>query len=213
MPSNNGTAPITIALGQFEELVGRGLAQLLRDDHPSSRIIATELDNAGLIQVAEQEAPRVIALDESAVIDPAMLRRLRVARPTVAVVVIAHEPTSAYGMLSLASGASCVARSASAADIFAAIHLAAKGGRMFVPAAGQRTERTLPPKGLLTAREIDVLELLSRNEPYAAIAYALKISIETARTHGANIRLKLGVSSKQELVGIPIPSRQQADAR
>jgi DNA-binding NarL/FixJ family response regulator len=194
-------------LGEFADLIERGLVQMLREDHPNSQIIGTGLNRAELIKVTARESPQVVALYETAVAATTILDLLKAVQPATAVLVLAHEPTDVYGTISLAAGTTCVASSASADDILAAIHFTAQGGRMFVPSAGKRIERHAPQNPLLTAREVDVLELLSRDESYAAVAYALKISVETARSHAASIRTKLGVAHKQELVGIPVPPR------
>jgi DNA-binding CsgD family transcriptional regulator/DNA-binding Xre family transcriptional regulator len=54
----------------------------------------------------------------------------------------------------------------------------------------------------LTPRETEVFEGVSRAESNAEIAFDLQISPETVHTHVANIRSKLGVRSKRDLVGL-----------
>jgi DNA-binding CsgD family transcriptional regulator len=51
-----------------------------------------------------------------------------------------------------------------------------------------------------------VLWGLSRNLSYPQIARRLHISVETARTHGDAVRRKLSVSSKRDLIGMPVPN-------
>jgi DNA-binding CsgD family transcriptional regulator len=58
----------------------------------------------------------------------------------------------------------------------------------------------------LTPREREVFEGLSRAESNAEIALDLQISVETVHTHVANIRRKLGVRSRRDLIGITIRS-------
>jgi DNA-binding NarL/FixJ family response regulator len=90
------------------------------------------------------------------------------------------------------------------------VHLAAEGARTFASANGERVERRFPSEArLLTARETDVLEHLSRGETNAEIALALEIGIETVRTYVAIVLRKLDVQSRRELVGMPIPSRPE----
>jgi DNA-binding CsgD family transcriptional regulator len=57
----------------------------------------------------------------------------------------------------------------------------------------------------LTPREREVFECLSRAESNDEIAYELKIGVETARTHTANILRKLGVRSRRALIGVETP--------
>jgi DNA-binding NarL/FixJ family response regulator len=110
--------------------------------------------------------------------------------------------------LLLADGATCVAWSVPAEDIRASVHLAADGARVFASANGERVERRYPSEArLLTDRETEVLEHLSRGETNAGIALALEIGIETVRTYVATVLRKLNVQSRRELVGMPIPVR------
>jgi len=59
-----------------------------------------------------------------------------------------------------------------------------------------------PPTDLLTEREVEILKHLNQPTPYAMIALALEISVETVRKHSANIRQKLKVQSRRDLIGI-----------
>lgn len=55
---------------------------------------------------------------------------------------------------------------------------------------------------LLTARELEVLQLLAKGRATEGIAEDLFISVNTVRNHVANILSKLGVHSKLEAVAI-----------
>jgi DNA-binding NarL/FixJ family response regulator len=110
----------------------------------------------------------------------------------------------------LASGASCLARSTSTADLLVAIHLTAEGTRVFVSSDGRRIERPYPSAALflkLTVRETEVAEHLSEGRSNPEIAHLLQISVETARTHVATVLRKLEVRSRRQLIAVPIPSR------
>jgi DNA-binding CsgD family transcriptional regulator len=64
----------------------------------------------------------------------------------------------------------------------------------------------------LTPREREVFEGLTRADANAEIALDLQISVETVHTHVANIRRKLGVRSKRDLIGMtnqPEPNRNR----
>jgi DNA-binding CsgD family transcriptional regulator/DNA-binding XRE family transcriptional regulator len=56
----------------------------------------------------------------------------------------------------------------------------------------------------LTARERDVLKHLRLGDSNAEIALALGIGVETVRTYVARVLRKVGVPSRQELLGAPI---------
>ena len=56
----------------------------------------------------------------------------------------------------------------------------------------------------LTARERDVLKHLRLGDSNAEIALALGIGVETVRTYVARVLRKVGVPSRQELLGVSI---------
>jgi DNA-binding NarL/FixJ family response regulator len=203
---------ITIVLGRFDPLVGHGLIQILRGDR-SLRIVGADLDRAALEHAVASHAPRVAILDEASVVEPTVLECLRDAQPAIGVIVLAHLPTVAYGMRLLARGASCLSKDVSGADMLAAVHIAADGRRVFADVDGHLVERSYPATASLTPREVEVLEYLSRGKSHAEIAHALQLGVETVRTHSAHIRRKLGVRSKRDLIGLPIPVQSETEIR
>ena len=52
----------------------------------------------------------------------------------------------------------------------------------------------------LTAREREIVQLLSEGKSAKEVAVALNISVKTAETHRSNIMRKLGLHSVSELV-------------
>jgi DNA-binding NarL/FixJ family response regulator len=193
---------VTAVVGRFDPLIEHGLAHVLGSD-PKVHVIASGLEHAELERTVMDYAPEVAVLDETA--EPFTLTRLRSLRPTTGVIVIAHNPSRTYGMNLLTSGATCLARSVSVADILSAVHFTAQGGRLFVTLDGERAERQYPSDVcLLTPRETEVLEHLSVGRSNPEIARTLQISVETVHTHVAHIRQKLKVQSKRDLIGIPV---------
>lgn len=198
---------VTVVVGRFPPVVGRGLVDVLREDH-RIRIVDSDLEASKLERAVAQRSPRVAILDEAG--ERSTGAQLRSSSPATEILVFACDPTPAYGKLLLAGGATCVAWSVSAADICASVHLAAEGGRSFAPANGQRVEQRQPTGAhILTGRETEVLECLSRGASNAEIALALEIGVETVRTYVASILRKLDVQSRQKLVGVPIPTRSE----
>jgi DNA-binding CsgD family transcriptional regulator len=73
-------------------------------------------------------------------------------------------------------------------------------------------ERRYPTNAAsLTPRETEVFECLSRGESHAEAARTLQIGVETARKHAAHIYRKLGVRSKRQLVGMPVPTQTEIE--
>jgi DNA-binding NarL/FixJ family response regulator len=192
---------VSVVAGRFEVLVGRGLASVLAED-TSVRVLESNLERVGLKRAVMQLAPQVVVLDE---VNISLARCLMALAPAIGVVVLAREPTSTYGMVLLAAGVSCLADSASAADIATTVHTVGHGGCVFVSADAGRVKRPdRDPAGILTKRETQVLAGLSDDKSYAEIALELKISVTTVKKHAASLLGKLRASSKQVLIGMPI---------
>lgn len=195
---------LTVVVGRFAPVVGRGLLGFLSED-TLVRVLASDVDAAVLERMVAQHAPSVAIIDEPQ--ECSILPRLRVAQPDMGIVVLAHDPSHGYGMRMLAGGATCVARDAAAARILEALHVAAHGRRVFAPAEGACVERHYPSGASgLTPREREVLEGLSRNESNSEIALAMGIGIETVKTYVGRVLRALGVPSRQDLVGVPARS-------
>jgi DNA-binding NarL/FixJ family response regulator len=200
---------VTAVVGRFEPLVHRGLTQGLREDD-QVRVLASDLKVAALERVVAEQAPRVAILNET--VDHSLLVRLKSSQPTTGVLILADDPPRLYRTLMLAVGARWLARSASTADVLAAVHLAAEGETALLAADGQRVQpRSLSKEHSLTPRERKVLEQLSKGRSYGEIALALHIGPETVRTHTVRICRKLKVRSKRDLIGWGGPSIPDRD--
>jgi len=208
--SENGT--VTVVVGRFELLLGYGLARVLGED-PCVRVLASDVDSVTLERAVERWTPCVAVLDE--VPDSLVRERVRGILPATGVLVLAHRPSRQYGMRLLRCGVTCVARNASANDMLAAIHLTARGGRVFVSPGGHWISRRYPTENArrLTRRQAQVLAQLSEGRTNPEIARSLHISVETTRSHVAEILRKLDVQSRRELIGMTVQSRPVRDVR
>ncbi len=205
MASAKDTKRITIALGQFGTLVGRGLIDVLQEDK-SLRLIGTDLDRAALECALAEWKPDIAILDEASVTEPSLLPELLAAQPEIGLVVMAHLPSRAYAGRLLAAGATCLSKDAPAAGIRATVRHAAEGRHHMITLAidlqdGCGTSRETAH---LTPRQAEVLRYMCLGQAYPTIAYALGISVETVRTHSLHVRRKLGVARKSELIGLQV---------
>jgi DNA-binding NarL/FixJ family response regulator len=199
---------VTVVVAHVEPLLRRGVVDALREDR-RVRVVPRHLEKAAFERDVARQGPRVVILGET--VEYALLVRLRAGDPAPGVIVLADRAERLTGELLLAAGASYLARAASHADLLEAVHLAASGKPTFFCADGNRMERSYPSdlRGL-TEREMQVLECLSDGRSNPEMADALHISVETVRTHVARVLRKLGVSSRRELIGMPVPRRRNA---
>lgn len=85
--------------------------------------------------------------------------------------------------------------------VFDAIRRVAAGGAALSPAVADRVARDrVAPSGALSARELDVLELLAQGLGNRAIAKALHVSEATVKTHLVHVFEKLDVDNRTAAV-------------
>jgi DNA-binding NarL/FixJ family response regulator len=194
-----------VIVGRFDPIVRPGIEQALCSTD-ALEVIASDVDSAALDQRVDSLNPALVILSQA--VSQLVIERLKAARSRVGIVVIAYDPTPDYGWQLLATGATCVAQSTPIADLLEAVRLTGQGGRVFLDAHGERVERR-PSEvlGRLTPKELQILERLSRKQPYAKIALDLAIEVETVRKYNTLIRQKLGVASSQDLIGMPVSVR------
>jgi DNA-binding NarL/FixJ family response regulator len=195
--------PITIAIGEFEDLVARGLRALLEED-PNVEIVAEGADLDAMSEVLAEHSPGIAILNFGSLRSPIDVNHLHQAHPSTRLLILASRPTASESNQMLAFGATaCLSKETEARDILTAVHLASRGLQV-LPRSGPAQTPAMGP-ALLTPREADVLELLRQGRSNAEIALGLHVSIETVRTHRRNIYRKLGVRTRRELAGLQGP--------
>jgi DNA-binding NarL/FixJ family response regulator len=195
--------PVTIVLGEFEDLIARGLRVLLEED-ANFQIVATGVGLDSMPAMFAEHSPKVAILNFGTLRSPIEVNHLHQAHPETRLLILASRPTAAECNQMLAFGATaCLSKETEARDILTAVHLASRGLHV-LPKNGAGPTPPMGPE-LLTPREADVLELLRQGRANAEIALALHISVETVRTHRRNIYRKLGVRTRRELAGLSAP--------
>lgn len=188
---------MTVAVGQFEDIVTRGLRSLIDEDE-SLRIVASGLPRDQLAGALEAYRPDVAVINFGSLETAAEIRRLHSEFPGTRLLVLANRPTSAEVQQMLAFGATaCLSKNTQERDLLHAIHLASRGLQVLPPTGSEPSPAAGPE--MLTPREADVLELLRAGRSNGEIAQALHVSIETVRTHARRIYRKLGVRTRREL--------------
>jgi len=195
---------VTVVVASFDGLMGFGLTAALHKDR-RVRVLASDLVGADLQREIARHRPRVVIFDEA--VEHEFLVRLGSRKPAIGAVVLAHRPSQVLRTSLLAVGVTCLARAASPAEVLAAVHSAAHGEPAFYRADDEAAAGGLVVGDVLTEREAQVFELLSRGRSYVKIGHALQIAPETARSHAISICEKLNVKSKRELRGRSLSTR------
>jgi DNA-binding NarL/FixJ family response regulator len=189
---------VTVAVGQFEDIVTRGLRALI-DEDDSLRLVASGLPRDQLAGALDAYRPDVAVINLGSLQHAGELRELHNEFPGTRLLVLGNRPTGAEVQQMLAFGATaCLSKNTQERDLLHAIHLASRGLHVLPPSGVDPH----PPSGpeMLTPREADVLELLRAGHSNGEIAGTLHVSIETVRTHARRIYRKLGVRTRRELV-------------
>jgi DNA-binding NarL/FixJ family response regulator len=201
---------------------------IIADSDPfARRVIRDALQGAGIVVIAEARdgqdvvelsvhyRPDVVLMDVLPHVDRiGAIRRILDRVPSVAVLIVSAEDEEDFGLLCLRSGAiGYLSKSVELGALTRATRAAAAGQavisrrltlrlievlrRTTNPAASVR-----PVSSELTAREWEVLDLLSRDLATAEIASTLVVSNETVRSHIRHILHKLRVHTRQEAVDL-----------
>jgi DNA-binding NarL/FixJ family response regulator len=199
-------APITVVLGQFDDLLAGGLRELVEGDS-SLTVVAADVEQRRIPVVLRAHRPDVAILAVAAFAKLAEVRKLREGQPATSLVLLSREPSMEENAQLLAFGASaCLGVDTQSRDVLNAIHLASRGLQIVPRAASKGSDRSHGEGHLLTRREAEVLPLLQQGRSNAQIAVALQVGVETIRTHARNIYRKLGVDSRRQLAPVPAPA-------
>jgi DNA-binding NarL/FixJ family response regulator len=205
--------PITVVLARFDDLLARGLRELIESD-PSLAIVAADVEHRRIPVVLRAHRPDVAILDVAALAKMVEVRELGELHPATRMILLADDPSMTEAAQLLAFGASaCLGRDTQSRDVLHAIHLASRGLQVTPRGAPDKRSGQVAGGHLLTQREAEVLPLLQQGRSNAQIAVALQVGVETVRTHARNIYRKLGVSSRRELVAPPTPAPPTPDQK
>ena len=200
------TSPITVVIVDDHVLFRSGLRELLQQEEVHVMGEASTAE-AGL-ELVRRHGPDVAIMDLNL---PAMsghdaIRRIAENAPRTQVLVLtisANESDVTEAVLAGACG--YLLKDASVADIVTGVRAAAAGESMISP----RMTKTIldqlrqqdrgdgnPPAEALSAREREILRLVTEGKDNATIARELFISPYTVKNHISNILLKLHVSNR-----------------
>jgi DNA-binding NarL/FixJ family response regulator len=185
----------------------------LRDVLEESGIgIAGEADSGEeAVELAAALSPDVVIMDLKlpGISGAEATRRLLAAEPNLSVLVLTVSAEGEDIDAALAAGArGYLLKDASARELVAGVRAAAAGEAALSPAVASRLVASLrdtrrardassgPDPVDLSARELEVLRLISEGLENTQIAQALYISPETVKDHVSNILLKLGVENR-----------------
>jgi two-component system response regulator NreC len=196
---------IAIVLAYHQSLVRRGLRLIL--DGVDDFVVVEEAESAaGALRAARYKHPRVVILDLDQP-DPVpsvmpTIHTLRNEIPEAEIVLINLDGDMDAVRAAIAGGAvACVSFAATPEDLEIAVRRAASGQR-HLPTEVMSALATPPEAQLtgLTAREVEIIDLITKGYTHAEIAERLVLSVRTVESHRSRIQRKLGRLTRSELI-------------
>ena len=192
---------IAVMLADDHALVRRGFRRML-DDDPDLLVVGEAANGDEAVALAASLKPQVVVMDCAM---PRMsgldaMRQILAAAPDVAVLMLSMHSEQTLVRQAMAAGArGYILKSAVDLDLAAAVKRVAAGDTVLDPALDRSPtpDTQLRP---LTARELEVLQLICDGLSNREIASTLDLSVNTISVHRTNIMTALGVHKAAELV-------------
>jgi NarL family two-component system response regulator LiaR len=207
--------PVTLLIVDDHDVVRKGLRYYL-GAHPEIEIVGEAGDAESAVAGAAEHVPDVVLMDLVLPLQPGTepsdeggvqaTRRIRQISPRTQVVVLTSFADDELVLAAIKAGAlSYLLKDADAETVLHAVGSASRGEAILHPRIAQRlmAEVTAPsraqdPTAGLTAREIEVLQLIAQGLPNAEIADKLVITERTVKAHVSNLLGKLHLSDRTQ---------------
>lgn len=186
-------------------MLRKGLAAMI-DAEPDLEHVGEAGDGNEALRLAPATRPDVVLMD---LVMPQMdgiaaTEQLRSRLPTVQIVILTNLLNPAEVQRAVQAGASgYLLKSAGARELAATIRSVHCGQKVLAPAAADvlaTAARQQPPGADLTAREREILALMTRGMNNQQIAAELSIAVPTVKFHVTNVLSKLQVENRTEAV-------------
>lgn len=194
--------PITVMLVDDHLLVRRGFRRMLEDD-PEIVVVAEAGDGPEAVDLAARNRPDVVVMDFAL---PTMngataARKIAASVPEAAVLILSMHPEAACVRNCLEAGArGYLLKNAMDLELVQAVKTVAAGGTVLDPRLALKPGADDHPGASLSARELEVLQLIVNGKSNKDIAVILEISANTVAVHRANIMQALEIHNTAELV-------------
>ena len=199
---------------------------LITDDHPVVReglsgmlagqsdfeVIGLAADGDTAVKLYASLAPDVTLMDlQMPGLDGVeAIKAIKAQQPSSRIIVLTTYDSDADILRAIEAGATgYLLKDAPREELFRAIRAAARGDSVLAPAVAARlmTRMRAPAEENLSAREIEVLQLLAKGASNQEIGKTLHISTATVKTHLIRIYGKLGVDDRTAAVTTALEKR------
>ena len=195
---------IRILITDDHPVVREGLAGMLAGQ-PDFEVVGMAADGSSAVTMHQTLSPdvtlmdlRMPGLDGVNAIDA-----IKTQFPTAKILVLTTYNSDAEILRAIEAGATgYLLKDTPREDLFRAIRAAASGEAVLAPTITARliTRMRAPAEENLSAREVEVLQLIAKGNSNKEVGKALHISTATVKTHLIHIYNKLGVSDRTSAV-------------
>lgn len=185
-----------------------GLKRLLGDE-PDLVVTGEARDGQEALERLRQASFELILLDINMTGRSGLdvLKRVRTEWPRQPVLMLSMYPEEQYALMALKAGAQgYLSKDAEAEEVVSAIRVAAAGGRYLSPRAMGKvllkldSEEDALPHHRLSARELQILQLIVGGTSLTEIGQRMFLSVKTVSTYRSRILSKMDLSSNADLV-------------
>jgi DNA-binding NarL/FixJ family response regulator len=193
---------ISVLLVDDHALVRRGFRRILEDEADIT-VVGEAGDGAEAVRLTKQLKPTVVVMDCAlpGTSGLAATRKILETDPEQAILMLSMHAEETLVRQALEAGArGYVLKNAVDLELPAAIRKVAEGKTVLDPQVAKRSALKGERNGGLTARELEILQLIVDGKSNKEIADQLGLSVNTVAVHRANIMDALGIHKAAELV-------------
>jgi DNA-binding NarL/FixJ family response regulator len=193
---------ISVLLVDDHALVRRGFRRILEDEADIT-VVGEAGDGAEAVRLTKQLKPTVVVMDCAlpGTSGLAATRKILETYPEQAILMLSMHSEETLVRQALEAGArGYVLKNAVDLELPAAIRKVAEGKTVLDPRVAKRSALKGERNGGLTARELEILQLIVDGKSNKEIADQLGLSVNTVAVHRANIMDALGIHKAAELV-------------
>jgi DNA-binding NarL/FixJ family response regulator len=193
---------ISVLLVDDHSLVRRGFKRILEDE-PDIKVVGEAADGNEAVRLAEELKPNVIVMDCAMPSTSGLVatRKILSDTPDQKILMLSMHSEDTLVRQALEAGArGYVLKNAVDLELAGAIRKVVAGEVVLDPQVSKRASLKGERNGGLTARELEILQLIVDGKSNKEIADHLGLSVNTVAVHRANIMDALGIHKTAELV-------------
>lgn len=206
---------IRVVIADDHDLLREGVSACLSAS-PEISVVGEASTGESAVEMADQHEPDVVVID---MVMPGIggleaIRRLRAANPDLGIVALTSFSERERIQGALEAGANgYLVKSVDAEALAHAVRSVAIGQSTFSPEVTRRLAATPDAAAgalaMLTAREIEIADLVAEGRTNAEIARELTLSIFTVKNHVSNILSKLHAQTRTEAAAMILTARSE----